>query len=539
MARKPNQMSKTILISLSDPEVSRVAVMENGVLQQFYFEKAGQAKHVNNIYKGKVVNVEPSIDAAFLDLGEERNGFLHESDVLDGYGDLFEERLDGDAGLAPTGSNGQVREGVEESSPPPSRRSRPKRRSISGLVNRGQEVVVQVTKDSIGNKGPTLSTNVSVPGRYLVLMPSLHRWGVSRKIKCDDERKRLRSVMQELEPPEGMGFIVRTAGTGKTKSDLAKDLRYLLKLWKVIQRRVKNLRGPALIYQESDLVTRIMRDTYAPDVTEVVVDSEAVAKKCRDFLRIFSPRALSKVLVHQGRKPLFYHYRAEGQIEQMFDRRIELKSGGSLVIDQTEALVAIDVNSGKYKQEEHLEETAFRINMEAVTEIARQIRLRDLGGVIINDLIDMREEGHRRDVLKAFRTALKEDRARTKVVKISELGIIEMTRQRIWPNMDRTFLKPCPHCGGEGHVKTEDYLVQSIMRKLRFVLGNGKIAGAEVLAGATIADRLQNDHRKSVFELESGLGKWIRITPDATQKDSHFRILSVSEDGKRAPAKFV
>ncbi len=525
-------MAKTILISLTEPEVSRIAVVQDRVLQEFYFEHNGQAKHVNNIYKGRVVNVEPSIDAAFLDLGQDRNGFLHESDVMDDHKQLFVGEDAMEPPPSPNGRNGSQKEEASSHG-----RRRPKHRSINGLISKGQDVVVQVTKDSIGNKGPTLSTNISIPGRYLVLMPSLHRWGISRKIDDENERKRLKSVMSELDPPEGMGFIVRTAGTDKTKSDLAKDLRYLLKLWKVIHKRVNNTRGPSLIYQESDLVTRIMRDTFTPDVDEILVDSDSVAKKCTDFLKIFSPRSQSKVKVFRGRKPIFYQYEVEEQIEGMFERKIPLKSGGSIVIDQTEALVAIDVNSGKYKQEGQLEDTAFSINMEAVLEIARQIRLRDLGGVIINDFIDMRDEAHRKEVFRAFKLALKDDRARTKPLPISQLGIIEMTRQRVWPNMDRTFLRPCSHCGGQGVVKTEDYLVGFLLRQVRYVLGTPRSHGAEIVAAVGVAERLHNEKRRVLADLESESGKVIRvvINPRLRETDSH--VASILSEGRRAPVQ--
>jgi ribonuclease E len=394
---------------------------------------------------------------------------------------------------------------------------------------------VQVTKDAIGTKGPTLSTNISIPGRYLVLMPSLQRWGVSRKIDDEAERRRLKALMEELSPPPGMGFIVRTAGIDKTKADMARDLRYLLRLWSVIVKRIRENRGPSLIYRESDLVTRILRDTYGTDVEEIVVDTEDAARTCRDFLGMFAPRAQTSVRFHQGRKPVFYRYGVEHQIERMFDRKIDLPSGGSIVIDQTEALVAIDVNSGKYRQEEHLEETAFRINMEAVVEIARQIRLRDLGGVIINDLIDMRQDRHRREVERAFRAALKDDRARIKMVRISPLGIIEMTRQRVWPNMDRTFQRACPRCGGSGAVKTEDYVMQRVLRRVLWSVAQPATTVVDVRASVRLAERLSKARKSFLSELERESGKSIRILPDSALGDSEAEVTGLTQDGRKTP----
>src|SRR5438067_11875249 len=308
-------MKKEMLINVLQPEECRIAIVEDGVLEELYVERSSQESYVGNIYKGRIVNVEPSIQAAFVDFGRDRNGFLHLSDVMPAYG---------------------KRDGTP-----------PEKRDISEVLKKGQEVLVQITKDQIGTKVPTLTTYISLPGRYLVLMPSISKCGVSKKITDDIERRKLRQLLQGLNPPAGMGYIIRTAGIDRTRAELARDLNYLLNLWKAILKRVKTEESPATIYKESDLVIRTMRDIFPGDIDEAIIDEYDVYMRAKEFLKAVMPRYESRVTFYPGPKPLFHKYNVERQIEQIQTKRVPLKSGGSIIIEQTEAMVSIDVNSGK------------------------------------------------------------------------------------------------------------------------------------------------------------------------------------------------
>lgn len=541
-------MARRILINATDPDESRVAVVADGQLEEIHFELPGRAKMLHNIYRGRVVNVEPSIDAAFIDIGTDKNGFLHESDIVAGFDRLFdaviadeEASLDADEGLADVvAERAAVAAGAEGDVPPPAAAEKPRRRprkrvAVADVLKKGQEIVVQVTKDSIGNKGPTVSTNLAVPGRYLVLMPALQRWGISRKIEDEKERSRLKDVMRELNPPPGTGFIVRTAGVDKTKAEIERDLRYLLKIWGAIAKRVRAGHGTALVYQESDLVTRVIRDLLDPETEEIVADTPAVAQKCRDFLKIVSPRLEGRVKLHAGKKPILHHYKIEEQIESIFERKIPLASGGSIVFDQAEAMVAIDVNSGRSKQEGDLEDTAYRTNLEAIPEIARQLRLRDLGGVIAIDFIDMRSEDHRREVERALRAAIRKDRARSKITKLSPLGIVEMTRQRVGPGIARTFLAQCPHCDGSGFVRTVPFLASACLRRLRIALASARGEGVEARVRPEVAAYLHNEKRSTLTALEQETGKSVRIVASEELKAGEAQVSQIRDDGRREP----
>ena len=440
-----------MLINVAQPEECRIAIVEDGVLEELYVERAGQDNYVGNIYKAVVVNIEPSIQAAFLDFGVGRNGFLHVSDLEPQY--FRQGGYDPNKALGPNGPrhpprrNGESAVGDEfdeGAEPEPQRPRNPRfggrprfKPPIQEILRRGDEVLVQVIKEGIGTKGPTLSTYISIPGRYLVLMPALGRVGVSRKIEDELTRRRLRDIMLELNPPKGVGFIVRTAGSDRSKRELSRDMAYLLRLWKVIARRIKKLAGPGVIYEESDMIIRTIRDIVTADVDAIYIDEPTAHERAKEFLQLVMPRYVHRLQMFEGKEPLFRKYSLDEEIAKIHRRRVPLKSGGSIVIDQTEALVAIDVNSGSFRAEDSAEETAYQMNLLAANEIARQIRLRDLGGVIVNDFIDMRKERHRRGVERALRDAVKRDRARTKILRTSPFGLIEMTRQRIRTNPKR------------------------------------------------------------------------------------------------------
>jgi ribonuclease E len=383
---------------------------------------------------------------------------------------------------------------------------------IQEIFRRGQEVLVQVIKEGIGTKGPTLSTYISIAGRYLVLMPGLNRVGVSRKIADDEQRRRLREIFHELQPPKGLGFIIRTAGIDKNKKELQNDLAYLSRLWQVVVRRIRKMKAPAEIYQESDMITRTIRDTFTSDIDRIVVDEPAAYEHAREFLQFVMPRFAHRIHLYAEPEPLFHKYGIEEEIVRIQQRHVPLPNGGSIVIDQTEALVAIDVNSGNFRADNNAEETAYQMNLLAAKEIARQLRLRDLGGVIANDFIDMREEKHRRAVEKAMRDAVKRDRARTKILRISQFGIIEMTRQRIRPSLKRSVYHDCPHCHGMGQVKTVESLSIEVMRLLQLAAHRANVRSIQVRVADPVANYLQNKKRREIGKLEEAGDIQVQIT---------------------------
>jgi ribonuclease E len=373
---------------------------------------------------------------------------------------------------------------------------------IQEIFRRGQEVLVQVIKEGIGTKGPTLSTYISVAGRYLVLMPGLNRVGVSRKIIDEEQRRRLKEIVCELEPPKGVGFIIRTAGVDRNKKELQSDLAYLLRIWQVVVQRVKKQKSPAAIYQESDMITRTIRDTFTSDIETIWVDHAEAFAHAQEFLQGVMPRFANRIKHYASTEPLFYKYGIEDEIIRIQQKKVPLPHGGSIVIEQTEALVAIDVNSGNFRADNNAEATAFQMNLHAAREIARQLRLRDLGGVIINDFIDMREIKHNREVEKTLREAVKRDRARTKVLRISPFGIIEMTRQRIRPSLKRSVFQDCPFCRGNGHVKTIESMSIDVMRLLQLAAHRDNIARVAVRVHKEVADYLLNRRRADIHKLE-------------------------------------
>jgi len=363
-------------------------------------------------------------------------------------------------------------------------------------------VLVQVIKEGIGTKGPTLSTYISIPGRYVVLMPALGRIGVSRKIEDDEDRRRLRDILRELNPPKGVGFIVRTAGTDRTKKELSRDLAYLLRLWKVIVRRIKKATAPVDIYEESDMIIRTIRDIFTGEVDAIYIDEPKAYERAKEFLQIVMPRYVNRLQLYEGREPLFQKYNLDDEIARINQRQVPLKGGGSLVIDQTEALVAIDVNSGNFRTDGSAEESAYQLNQIAAREIARQLRLRDLGGVVVNDFIDMRKERNRRGVEHVLRDAVKRDRARTKILRTSPFGLIEMTRQRIRPSIKRSVYKECPSCGGTGLVKSAESMAIEVVRKLLQRSHSNQVARITVTVEEEVAIYLNNKKRRDLVQLE-------------------------------------
>ena len=483
-----------MLMNIVEGEECRIAVVEDGRLEELYMERTSDESHVGNIYKARVNNVEPSIQAAFVDFGLPQHGFLHISDLHPQY---F--------------GRGRQSPSVEESEAVGRKKGHYDRPPIQKCLRRGDEVIVQVIKEGIGTKGATLTTYMSLPGRFLVLMPGMSRTGVSRRIEDEDDRKKLRKILDELQPPKNLGFIIRTAGIGRTKRELQRDLVYLTRLWKQIARRIRSENSPAEIYRESDLVIRTIRDVFNTDISRIVVDSESVAEKVRDFLRIAMPRTVNRVHWHEDSTPLFHAFKIEKDIESIHSRHVKMPSGGSLVIDPTEALVAIDVNSGKYRGKDNVEQMALKINVEAAGHIARQLRLRDLGGMVVCDFIDLREDKNRREVERTLRDALKRDRAKTKVLKMSQFGLIEMTRQRMRPSLEHSRYSDCPHCLGTGRLKTPESMTLECLRQLQVFLKKPNLARVELTVTAEVVSHLQNRKRKVLVEMEVASGKEIII----------------------------
>lgn len=407
---------------------------------------------------------------------------------------------------------------------------------IDTLVKRGQEVVVQVTKEGIGAKGPALTTYVSLPGRSLVLMPSLPKCGVSRKIDDVKERRRLKRIVKDLDNTGsgGIGFIVRTAGINETKQDLQRDRDYLNKIWQMIAQRLKGTRAPAVLYQESDLVLKAMRDLFSPDIEEVVVDSEDVYLRVKDFAEKLMPAMAERIKQHDSVTPLFHAYGIEREVENLYEARVELPNGGSIVIDQTEALVAIDINSGRFKPGSDLEETAFQTNVAAIPEIVRQLRLRDLGGVIIIDFIDMNQERHRKQLERKLVNELRGDRARIKVGRVSAFGMMELTRQRVGPGLKHTVFTTCNHCKGAGLSRTVQSRAIAVLRDVRAMLHLKGYSILQVYVSPLVNDFLVNYKRRAILDLEESVGKRIvsKAEPGYPVDMVHYRFLTA--DGQEA-----
>jgi ribonuclease E len=547
-------MKQEMLINVAQSEECRIAIVEDGQLEELYLERTSQHNYVGNIYKGRIVNLEPSIQAAFVDFGVGRNGFLHISDVEPQYfrqggydpgkpilpngrqapdREQDAERAEGDdeprGGQRERGGrNGggaktaRYRAGVRPRFKPP----------IQEIFQRGDEVLVQVIKEGIGTKGPTLSTYISIPGRYVVLMPALGRIGVSRKIESDEDRRRLRDILRELNPPKGVGFIVRTAGTDRTKKELQRDLAYLLRLWKVIVRRIKKTAGPVDIYEESDMIIRTIRDIFTGDVDAIYIDEQKAYERAKEFLQIVMPRYVHRLQFYEGREPLFQKYNLDEEIARINQRHVPLRGGGSLVIDQTEALVAIDVNSGNFRTEGSAEESAYQLNQIAAKEIARQLRLRDLGGVVVNDFIDMRKERNRRNVERTLRDAVKRDRARTKILRTSPFGLIEMTRQRIRPSIKRSVYKECPSCGGTGLVKSAESMAIDVVRKLLMRSHSNQVARITVTVEKEVANYLNNKKRRDLVTLEQENNVEVQVISGEGLSPEYLKIDCADANGR-------
>lgn len=499
-------MAKEIYINV-DPHEKRVAVMENKRIEEFYIEGGRSTNIVGSIYKGRVESVLPGINAAFVNMGLEKNGFLHVSDVVTA-GSSYEKILEG--------------EREEESQNLPDREK--PLPHINEVLKKGDEILVQVVKEPIRTKGARLTSQISIPGRFIVLMPFDKHIGLSKRIEDKPERERLRKIFEELKLPKEEGFIVRTAAIGASKRDIFREVRYLTHLWHHIKNKARRSKTPALIHQEYDLVLRVARDLFTNDVLKLEVDSRNEYKDIMRFLRIYSPYLRPRVKFYNEKAPMFEKYDIEKQIAKVYSRIVQLKSGGYLVFDEAESLVAIDVNSGKFVGERNLEETAYKTNLEAAEEIPRQLRLRDLGGIIIIDFIDMEYPNHRKSVFKALERRLEDDKAKTKILNISSIGLVEMTRQRMRQSIEGKSYQKCPYCGGRGTVKSASTVAIELTRKLMPFLEERRYREIFVYLHPEVAAYVGAPERNMLKPLERRFRKIIRIIESAGQRIEDIKI---------------
>jgi len=463
-------VSKRIVVNVGLLE-TRVAVQEGNLLTELYLERHRHRSIVGSVYKGTVTNVLPGMQAAFVDVGLTKDAFLYAGDFIANVGEyerlmLAEEEADLDLGESVEGEEAPERERREIT-------------PIESVLRKGQEILVQVSKESLGTKGARITSFISLPGRYLVYMPQVNHVGVSRRIHDAAERDRLRRVIKALRPAGGGGFIIRTVGEGRGEEEFGADVEFLVRLWQQIQARFAQTAPRSVIHEEGDLIFRVIRDLFAADVEAIHIDAEAEYRRGLEYAESLVPALAHRVHAYDGREPVFEARGIEKEIEKALRRKVWLRSGGYLVIDQTEALVSIDVNTGKYVGKRDLEETILKINVEAVTEIVRQIRLRDLGGIIIIDFIDMEQADHRQQVFRALNRALGEDKARTNVLEISELGLVEMTRKRVRQSLHSLLMHQCPTCKGSGVVKSSAAITAEIYRKVQAAAVD--VGGQEVL----------------------------------------------------------
>lgn len=503
-------MSDTsMIINYVPGEECRVAIVSDGNLEELHAERTDAVSRVNNIYVGRVTNVEAGIQAAFVDFGLEENGFLHVSDLHPRY------FVDDDAS-----------ERVGKKTP---RRERP---PIQQCLKRGQEVIVQVIKEGVGTKGPTLTSYLSIPGRYLVMMPQMDKVGVSRKVEDEEQRAKMKEILGQLELPEGFGFILRTAGFDRNKTDLKRDLAYLQRLWKNMEAmRTRSGKRVRLLYSESDLLVRALRDLVTPDISRIVIDDEGAVARAAQFMKIVSPRSTVKVMRYTGGRPIFHAFGIEQQIALTHAREVPLPSGGRLVIDETEAIVAIDVNSGKSRQARDAETNAYKTNAEAVEVICRQIRLRDLGGIVINDLIDMRSAKHRKAIEQLFRERLKRDRAKSTIAPISPFGILEMTRQRMRGSLRSQHFVECPACRGKGLVQRPKSVASDALREVAVLLEHDKVHRVELVVSGRVAGELLSSRRGSLNRIERRTEKQIQVRVSDTLAVDRFTIYAYDAAG--------
>jgi ribonuclease G len=487
-------MSTEILVNASTHE-ARAAVVENGVLQEVFLERTSRRGLISNIYKGRVSRVLPGMQAAFIEIGMERTAFLHASDIFD--------PRHADTGIEP-----------------------PRTENIRSLVAEGNEILVQVVKDPLGTKGARLTTYITLPSRYLVYMPKGRGVGVSARIENESERERLRAAVQAgIEPGENAGYIVRTAAEDASAEAVRNDMAYLRKLWEFVRQTGLRTQPGNLVHADLPLHLRVLRDLLRPDVDKVLIDQASAHREMREFAAAFMPDALPRIDLYSEARPVFELHHVEEEIQKALDRKVSLKSGGYVIIDQTEAMTTIDVNTGAFVGHRNLEETIFRTNLEAAVTIARQLRLRNLGGIIIIDFIDMEEPDHRRQVIQALEKALADDHVKTSISSVSPLGLVKMTRKRTRESLEHLLCQPCPTCEGRGFVKTAETVCYEVFREIVRQSRQFECQQLMVLAHQDVIERLLDEESSALGELELITGKPIRLQTEALYTVDQYDVV--------------
>ncbi len=493
-------MTTKMLINAVEAEEYRVAIIKDGLLDGFHIETSTTEQKIGNIYKGIVERIEPSLQACFVNFGDIKNGFLQASDIHPEY------YLD---------YNGKSK----DQPPPP----------IQKVLKKRQELLVQITKDMQGHKGAQLTTYLSLASRLLVLMPG-STGGISRKIEDEKERLRIKSIMNQLKLPEGIGYIARTSAQKKSKRDISRDLNRILRMWKEIRKRVAKASPFSLIHKEQDICLRTLRDYFTSEITEVLVDDKETFAKVKDYMKIISPRHRGRVKLYKGKQPIFANYEIEEQIETIYSNKVPLKSGGSIVIDPTEALISIDVNSGRGRIGNNIEINAFKTNLEAVSEIARQLRLRDIGGLVVIDFIDMKDRKHIREIEKLIREETKKDRAKIDMSNISKFGILELSRQRLRPSVESRSYQTCHYCQGRGLIPSVESASVSLLRQIWMGLSRKETTQVKGMLPVEVATYLQNKKRKELAQLESRYGASIVLQGDPSLPPGNGKLEFLNEN---------
>jgi ribonuclease G len=517
LIRPEKRIHKEVVINAETLE-TRVGVLEDGKLEEFNIERTTEERLVGSIFKGKVRNLEDGLKAAFVDIGFEKNAFLH-------YWDIVPNQFDSGVEI------------VERSN---RRRERPRitQKDIPRLYPPGSDIIVQVTKGPIGTKGPRITTNVVLPGRYLVLLPNSDQSGISRKIENPQERQRLKKILRELSIPDGMGVIMRTAGEGQQKRYFVRDIALLLEEWHDVQAKIKSQPMATCVFQEPDLIERTVRDFLTEDVERIVVDSQKAFERMRDMINKISKRSASKVKVYADAQPIFDRFNISKQLENAFSRQVHLKSGGYIVVDETEALVAIDVNTGRHKGGRDQDAVIIKVNIEAADEICRQLRLRNMGGLIVLDFIDMKSRRDQQTVYQRMKEGLRRDKAKTHILPISQLGLMEMTRQRHTESVRAAVYDDCPYCKGKGKVKSSLTMSVEIQRKLQEILKKRSRDESDfqlrIVVHPTVLERLRTEDEKHLIEMEKRYFGKLSFRADPAMHAEQFKIQNVATNEELA-----
>lgn len=548
-------MATEIVINVTREE-TRVAVLENRAVTELYIDRRKEQGILGNVYKGRVAKILPGMQAAFVDIGQERAAFLYVDDITTDRDDtrrfLDEAGADSDDPSEAT-SEGEIAERIEPSvegsesgegppvtmeraaqEPPEAETREPERpkprrtarQSIEDLIQEGQEVTVQVTKEPMGTKGPRVTTYVSLPGRYLVFMPNVNHVGVSRRVEKEEERRRLKDLIYRLRKPE-TGYIIRTVGEGITEEEVRADMGFLDQIWKNILTKRETMSAPALLHNDLDLVFRVLRDLFTHKVDRLVVDLESEYERIKEFVNTFLPDLSSRIKLHDGEESLFDNLEIEMEISKALGRKVWLKSGGYIVIDHTEALTVIDVNTGRFVGKRHLEDTILKTNLEAVKEITYQLRLRNIGGIIVIDFIDMERERNREKVYNALQEAFSKDRAKSRVLRISELGLVEMSRERTREDLLRVLCEPCSYCEGRGYTKSAVTVCYELFREIRKTGASHKNKKVIIGVHPDVANLLYDEERQSIEDLERELHKKIIIKADSNLHIEQYDIVTL------------